>query len=83
MSRTRKSKNYLAGPKSIYKASRVRKERARLREALGTMKARPSTDVGDWEDRCGNDDCHFCGTQYADDAGPKHELAHFDHWAYD
>lgn len=79
MSRTRKSKNYLAGPKSIYKAYRVRKERARLREALGTMKV--ETDV---EDNCGSTvGCPHCGVHYADDAGPKHELAHFDHWAYD
>lgn len=83
MSRSHKGRNYLYGPKRWYKAFRVRRERARQREALGAIKALPAVDSGDWEDRCGNDDCDICGTQYAPDAGPKHELAHFDHWAYD
>ncbi len=83
MSRTRKSKNSLAGPKARYKEIRVGKERAKLRNALIALKAAPVIDRGDWEDRCGNDDCHICGTQYAPDAGPTYELEPFDHWAYD
>ena len=83
MSRTKKSKSHVYAYKSPYKAARVRKERAKLREALGSLKTTTPIDRGDWEDRCGNDDCHICGTQYAPDAGPTYELEPFDHWAYD
>ena len=83
MSRSHKGRNYLYGPKRWYKAYRVRRERAREREALGTIKAAERHDREDVVDSCGQEHCGDCTVYPAADAGPKHELAHFDHWAYD
>lgn len=80
MSRTHKSKNHIASYKAHYKAARVRKERAQLRETMGALKSEPPRDV---VDVCGSPTCEECCTQFADTAGPTRELEPFDHWAYD
>lgn len=56
------------------KALHARIERSRVRKALGLIKNQtPKYDQGDWEDRCGHDDCDICGTQFAPDPGPNFE----------
>lgn len=77
MSRTNKSSPYWSGSRAIYKGYRSRRERARLREYLGRMQPNP-----DCPDLC-RFDCEHCGTEYADDAGPKYQLDYWDAWAFD
>lgn len=68
--RERKRAPHYAGAKHTYKTLRNRKERAKLRQALGNIAREvPGVDIP--------------GEHIAEHAGPTRELEPFDHWAYD